>query len=225
MTLGDAPPLVDTGLHAPPVDPTELEGFPSAAPPEEVHRLTTHTEPWHYAGYEEAATHEGGRFDLPLPDGTCYAGATLDGCLVEKVLRGGVIVVPEERLEELWHAIAPVTGPMDLADMAARAAGGYGINGEVHTTLDYSQTRPWAEKFFLIDRNGIRYKARGDAAQEEVSIAFFGENGDHSAPPGVGDAVVTQLNVTVAKYLLRGRGIRVIPAATKVLTGPVPAKP
>jgi hypothetical protein len=121
-----------TGLGEP---PDVLLGFPEAEPVAHLHRLSEYPGSWWYAS---AAIDDdtGGRFDLANPHGTCYLADSLTGAVVEKLLRAPVKVVVAERLDELFHTVVSVRRTPPTADLTARTATSYGLNAEIHTTLD-----------------------------------------------------------------------------------------
>lgn len=133
--------MVQTGLRTPPRD---LDRFPTANGVAELHRLSEWPDPWWFSSVAHVDEQGGGRFDLPAPHGTCYlAEESLDGALVEKLLRVPVKVVPAERLGELFHAVVSVRRTPLTADLTSAKAAGYGLNAEIHTTLDYATCRRW----------------------------------------------------------------------------------
>src|SRR5690554_1342887 len=103
-----------TGVAEPPAD---LNGFPEAAGVAELHRLSDHPGTWWFASIGNIGDDGGGRFDLVQPRGTCHLGESLDGALLEKVLRAPVKVVTAERLSELFHATITVKKTPRTADL------------------------------------------------------------------------------------------------------------
>ena len=124
-----------SGLGGPPVS---LNGFPEAAAATELHRLSEHPGAWWYSSVARQNDPDGGRFDLTRPDGTCYAAESLAGAVVEKLFRTPAKVVVAERLTELFHLTAVVRVSPRTADLTNRSATGFGLNSEVHSSLDYA---------------------------------------------------------------------------------------
>ena len=152
--------MPETGLAEPP-ELAVLVHFPVAPPVSTLHRLSEHATSWWYSSSDPAAL-TGGRFDLEAPHGTCYTAESLDGALVEKLLRTGTKVVAEERLGELFHAVIDVRRNPAVANLAAAKATGFGVNNEIHTSLDYRMPRRWAMALRRAGWRGLRHLLRGD---------------------------------------------------------------
>lgn len=200
---------VDSGLAAPPED---LDGFPAAGQVQELHRCSDHPGVWWFSSVEHAEEAGGGRFDLSTPWGTCYlAEDDLDGALVEKLLRSPVKVVVAERLLELFHATITVREAPPTADLTAAAATGFGLNAEVHDTLEYSVTRRWAAALHDADWRALRHRLRGDVTGELAGRCVFGGAGLHQRAPAGMRTHVAPLDVGRATALLEARGVEVRP--------------
>ncbi len=210
-----------TGLGEP---PDHLLGFPEAAPTTELHRLSEFPGSWWFAS-ASADDGGGGRFDLPHPNGTCYLADSLTGAVVEKLLRSPVKVVVAERLDELFHTVVSVRRIPLTADLTARRATAYGLNAEIHTTLDYRRTRRWAIALHRAGFRGLRHRLRGDVTQRLAGWALFGTAGlRHRAPNGMTTAVRTLDRSEVERVLERlGVEVRPIPATVPIV--PPPSSP
>lgn len=207
-----------TGLGEP---PDLLTGFPEAAPVTELHRLSEFPGSWWFASalVDDSG---GGRFDLPDPHGTCYLADSLTGAVVEKLLRSPVKVVVAERLDELFHTVVTVRRTPSTADLAARRATAYGLNAEIHTTLDYRGTRRWAVALHRAGFRGLRHRLRGDVTQRLAGWALFGTAGlRHRAPNGMTTAVRTLDRDEVERVLERlGVELRPIPSVVPIVPPP-----
>lgn len=209
-----------TGLGEP---PDQLLGFPEAEPVAELHRLSEFPGSWWFAstdGADDAGP--GGRFDLPAPNGTCYLADSLAGAVVEKLLRAPVKVVVAERLDELFHTVVAVRRMPPVADLAHRKATGYGLNAEIHTTLDYARTRRWAIALHRTGFRGLRHRLRGDVTQRLAGWALFGSAGlRHRAPNGM-STTVRPLDRDDVEQLLERLGVelRPIPSTVPIVTPP-----
>lgn len=215
---------VPTGLGEP---PDLLLGFPEAAPPAELHRLSEFPGSWWYASTAGAGDPDvGGRFDLPAPNGTCYLADSLAGAVVEKLLRAPVKVVVDERLDELFHTVVTVRRTPPVADLTARKATGYGLNAEIHSTLDYARTRRWAIAFHRTGFRGLRHRLRGDVTQRLAGWALFGSAGlRHRAPNGMSTAVRPLDRSEVEQVLERlGVELRPIPSDVPIVRPPQPRR-
>ena len=201
-----------SGLGAPPADGARLERFPQAPTVRELHRLSEHPEPWFFSSVDDVEQLTGGRFDLIAPDGSCYLAESLEGCLVEKLLRGPTRVVVAERLDELFHTTVRTTAPMRTADLTAARASGFGVNAEIHSTLDPAAPRRWAIALRAAGFRALRHALRADPAATLRGRAVFGTAGLHRrAPAGLATRRVTTVDVDVATRALAARGVRVLP--------------
>lgn len=211
--------MPETGLAEPPA-PAALVHFPMAPPVSTLHRLSEHATAWWYSSSNPAAL-TGGRFDLEAPHGTCYTAESLDGALVEKLLRTGTRVVATERLGELFHAVIDLHGSLAVADLAVPEATGFGLNNEIHTTLDYRMPRRWAVALRRAGWRGLRHLLRGDPSGSTAGRALFGTTGLHRRAPTGMRTRVRQLDRSEAERLLVARHVEVRPIPAEVpLTSP-----
>ena len=211
--------MTATGLAEP---PDQLLGFPEADSVPELHRLSEFPGSWWFASTDGADDGSGGRFDLPAPNGTCYLADSLAGAVVEKLLRAPVKVVVAERLDELFHTVVAVRRMPPVADLAARRATGFGLNAEIHTTLDYGRTRRWAVALHAAGFRGVRHRLRGDVTQRLAGWALFGTAGlRHRAPNGM-STNVRPLDRTEVEQVLQRLGVelRPIPSTVPIVTPP-----
>jgi hypothetical protein len=202
--------MTSSGLAWPP-PPDDLAGFPTRAAPPRLHRLSESPSVWWYASRADREAPPAGRFDLAAPDGTCYLAAELEGALLEKTLRRPKRVVATERLRELFHATVTVVGRVELADLTAKTASGYGLNAEVHTSLDYAKPAAWAAALRGAHHRGLRYLLRSDSALGQVGVGLFGRAGLHRRAPAGLRTAVAPLDVPAATGLLERRGVHVVP--------------
>lgn len=203
-----------SGLADPPDD---LAGFPAAADVAELHRCSDHPAVWWFSSVSATDDPAGGRFDLTVPLGTCYlAEHDLEGALVEKLLRTPVKVVVRERLQELFHATITVHEAPRTADLAAAAALGFGVNAEIHTTLDYGVPRRWADALHAAGFRALRHLLRGDPAGRLTGRAVLGGAGLHQRAPAGMRTAVAPLDVAAATALLGDRGVTVLPIPRSV---------
>ncbi|MFP4635570.1 MAG: RES domain-containing protein [Nitriliruptoraceae bacterium] len=223
MTGSD--PIADSGLSEPPSDPSALTGLPAARHVERLHRVSEYVRPWWYSSVTAFDERSGGRFDLLTPQGTCYLAESLDGALVEKLLRARTKVVVAERLAELFHATIHVRAAPAAADLTSRRATAAGLNAEVHTTLDYRITRRWARALRRAGWRGLRYLLRGDVSGSAAGRAVFGRAGLHRRAPAGLTTEVAPLDRDRAEQLLHERGVEVRPIPTQVPIAPPPTDP
>lgn len=179
-----------------------------------LHRLSEHPRPWWFSSLPGG----NGRFDLPAPQGTCYLADDLDAALGEKLLRRPKKVVPAERLRELFHAVVTVTRALELADLTAKRAAGWGVNAEIHASLDYDRPRAWAARLRATGAAGLCYAVRSDPALRGRAAALFGGAGLHARAPAGLRAEVSLLDVDAARARLEARGVQVVPIPLDVPT-------
>ncbi|MGH9380721.1 MAG: RES family NAD+ phosphorylase [Thermoanaerobaculia bacterium] len=212
--------MTDTGLASPPAD---LEGFPEAGPVAQLHRLSESPDAWWFSSVGDVTNAGGGRFDPVEPKGTCYlAEESLEGALVEKLLRTPIKVVPAERLEELFHAVVAVRSTPRTADLTAARAAGFGLNAEIHSTLDYETPRRWAAALRTDGWRAVRHRLRGDTTQRLAGRALFGASGLHVRAPAGMSTSVDALDRGEAERLLADRNVEVRPIPTHVPIAPPP---
>lgn len=202
-----------SGLAGPPDD---LDDFPRAGEVDELHRLSEYPGPWWYSHVRDPEEDTGGRFDLTEPLGTCYLATSLDGALVEKLLRTRTKVVVAERLHELFHATIEVRRTPATADLTSPGATGFGINAEIHTTLDYPRTRRWARALRAAGWRALRHLLRGDNAGRAIGFALFGRAGLHRRAPAGMTTTVRALDRDEAERLLGTRNVVVRPIPDRV---------
>ncbi len=178
--------------------------------------MSEHPGAWWFA--TAADEEEGGRFDLPPPEGTCYLADDLAAALGEKLLRRPSRLVPEPRLRELRHVRVRVRRAPPLADLTSPRATGWGINAEIHTTVDYARPRAWAARLRAWGAKGLRYAVRSDPAVAGRAVALFGGAGLHARAPAGLHTEEGPLDVAVARRLLAARGVRVVPIPRDVPT-------
>lgn len=200
---------VPSGLGWPPDRPDALARVPGAALPLRLHRVSQWAGPWWFAS--TGRDHDAGRFDLPLPHGTCYLAETLEGALLEKVLRRPKRIVAAEQLAGLFHVTVAVVKQPRTADLTARAVTSLGVNAEISTGLDYAKTRAWAAALHCSGWKALRYALRADAALRHRGVALFGGAGLHRRAPAGLRTSLSALDFALAAALLEGRGVRVHP--------------
>lgn len=212
-----------SGLAEPPDD---LDGVPSADHVQQLHRLSEWPGTWWFSSVRALEDDQGGRFDLANPLGTCYlAEDSLDGALIEKLLRTPAKVVVSQRLDELFHAVVTVRKPPATADLASPAATGFGLTAEIHTVLDYRLARRWARALQRVGWRAIRHRLRGDVGGTLAGRALFGAAGLPARAPAGMTTSVAPLDVATAEQLLHARNVEVRPIPIDVPISPPPPTP
>jgi RES domain-containing protein len=122
-----------------------------------------------------------GRFDLPVPRGTCYLADDPLAALLE-VTRGLTLLsesfLSGRRLLTGWPARS-----LRLADLTAAAAYRYGVTAELSAGADYTGPRAWAAALADTGFDGLRYRIRHDPRAELSGVAWFGRAGRPDHPP------------------------------------------
>jgi hypothetical protein len=166
-------------LAAPPQDLEELKDFPELVlrAGTEVHRI-------HSAAFDAWYFNDGETWRFNPCSvaglGACYLAERPVAGLLE--IYQGVTVVDERDIAGKAHFTATLQADVRLADCCVPAAGEFGVNGEIHTTIDYDLTQAWAAALAQAGFAGLRYFCRSDPAMSLVGYAFFDAAG--GAPPG-----------------------------------------
>ncbi len=126
--------------------------------------------------------------------------------------------MPAQLLRELLHAVVTVASAPELADLTAKQATGWGVNAEIHASLDYAKPRAWAERLRAAGAAGLRYAARSDPAVRGRAVALFGAAGRHARAPAGMRTEVSPLDPDRARTLLEARGVLVVPIPVEVTT-------
>lgn len=119
-----------------------------------------------------------GRFDLAIPDGTCYTAETEQLTLLETW--AGMRVVPSTELVDRSISLIRPNSDRILADLTSNAATQHGVTAEIFTTGQYQLTQLWAAALHAAGYDGLRYWARHDLAHTHGCIALFDTAGDHT---------------------------------------------
>lgn len=137
--------------------------------------------PWWFASAPRDAA-EGGRFDLPAPDGTCYFGttsaaATLEG--LQDLLGTGLLHRSVLERLALAEIAAPATAPVAAKLTTARATA-LGVTAGLWADADRALTQRWAAALHRVWEAlyaGIQHDPTGRAR----AVALFDAAGEH--PP------------------------------------------
>jgi RES domain len=122
-----------------------------------------------------------GRFDLPVPHGTCYLADAPLGALLE--VTRGLTILSESFLAGRRLFTTTLVVERHLADLATAAAYGFGVTGELSATPDYTGPLAWAAALHAAGFDGIAYRVRHDPRAELSGIALFGRAGRLRRPP------------------------------------------
>lgn len=166
-------------LEQPPADPAALAGFPRVVLPagSEIHRIHSAGRGAWYFNDDDAW-----RFNLcDVPGrGTCYLAERPVAGLLETFK--GITVVDEGDILVKAHFHVELDRDLRLANCCDKKARDFGVNAEIHSTLDYPTTQAWAAALDAAGFDGIRYLCRSDPEMHLVGYALFGPAG--APPPG-----------------------------------------
>jgi len=154
---------------------------------------------WYFSSH--AAGEEGdGRFDLAVPDGTCYLSSTARGAINE--------LIGPDAAERGWVNSELVAGrvvsrlplPRDVrvANVSAERAADFRITRELVTTVDYGLTQQWAAGLAAAGFGGILADLRFTPGTPK-GLALFGSAGVPE-PPWQGDPDARPVRPLVESY-------------------------
>ncbi len=186
---GDWPgPRPDVPLGEPPVS-GRLRALPPLAFGDTVlFRVFRRTRPapWYFASLPAGCDSDdaAGRFDLPLPDGTCYLATSLSGAVLEALQGFGEGLLPESELRA--RACARVSVPdaaPDAADLTDRVARGVGVTQALWAGPERARTQRWAAALHRAGWQALHVGVQHDPTGGLRSVALFDRAGVH-APYG-----------------------------------------
>jgi hypothetical protein len=182
------PPRRSDPVQQPP--PADLKGIPTSAP--------TGTRWYREHGFRSGVTDggcwyfaplptdpdDGGRFDVPAPEGTCYFGNRERVAALERVGRFTAErkAVPADLVEgRVVTTIETGELPSKVVNLLARrAATHFGVTGELFTMSDHAMGQVWAAAIGAAGHHGLIYTPRFSPG--EKAIAVFGPQGPHPQP-------------------------------------------
>jgi hypothetical protein len=141
-------------------------------------RIHRHPGAWWFA--DDSGT-DPGRFDLPLPDGTCYMACLPVGSAAE-VLRTPGVGHPDAQLAANERLLSPM--PLDrwhdkpIADFTDPSVVDHGAPADI-AMVSREEARPWAVAARRAGFDGIRYLLREDP-HRRYGLALFGTRGEHA---------------------------------------------
>ena len=148
-----------------------------------LHRVYLHgrASPWWFSsvGAEPQAA---GRFDLPVPDGTCYLATSPLGAVLEAFQDWGTGVLPAEELRRRRRAqvVAPAGAPT-AAQLTSAAARGAGLTQAVWAGPDRALTQRWARALRRAGWRALWTGLQHDPTGRLRGVSLFDEAGEH--PP------------------------------------------
>lgn len=167
---------------------------------------------WYFASHADGDVGEG-RFDLTVPDGTCYLATTARGavneCIGPEYFNRGW--VDADLVNGRILSALPLPTDVSSANMTSARAADFRVTNEVHSTGDYATTQAWAQMLRAAGHGGVHYELRFSTGTAR-GLALFGTAGAPTPKPA-GDADPADLRTVV-----EGFGIEVIdpPAVSSV---------
>lgn len=164
----------DSALPEPPAD---LAGFPSVLiqTSTPLYRAVAAPHPHPVGAWWFSSN--GGRFDLPSPNGTCYMATSMKAAIRERlgrVLRQGTLL-PATLMNGMEVVTLHLVTPARLADTGNENAANWGAIRELASlTGDYSRTVRWAVAFKDANFDGILYEPRFSSLASATAIGLFG---------------------------------------------------
>jgi hypothetical protein len=129
--------------------------------------------PWYFSSTGSTSS---GRFDLPVPRGTCYWSDAAVGAFVEVFRRLRVIARPDVEARQL--VIATRTGPpLPLAALVSPKAAAYGVTLDASAGDDYQATQELAAHVADAGLLGVLAPTRHDPSLRARNVALFGKAG------------------------------------------------
>ncbi|MBC7463390.1 MAG: RES family NAD+ phosphorylase [Actinobacteria bacterium] len=116
-----------------------------------------------------------GRFDLPVPHGTCYFSTEKFGAWTETFRGAAIVNSADVDCRTLLSAICK--SEINLASMTDRRAAKFGVNMDLFTGDDYHRPQEWAQAFFTAKFEGLIALLRHDPSARARNVGIFGKTG------------------------------------------------
>ncbi len=166
--------------------PSDLTGFPVATiDPSQVwyreHGFRDGRDAgcWYFSGYAQGQPPQG-RFDLPLPNGTCYLTETPNAAARERCGRftsAGAPIPPGHYRNRVISAVQAPAGAVRIADATqAEAAHRHKVTRELFSCPDYSLPASWARALYMAGFDALLYEPRFGPGPGRA-VALFGVHG------------------------------------------------
>jgi hypothetical protein len=157
----------------------DLTDFPvrRTAPTATMHRAHLASRgPWWFAS-------GGGRFDLPVPQGTCYLATSALAAVRERLgpVLAGRSTLPAAALDgvvvsRLALGLPGQRAPLRLANVRVSAAADFGVTRELESMTPYDVPAAWAAALAGVGLDGIWYGPRFSPGTSGA-VALFGRAG------------------------------------------------
>lgn len=163
-------------LAPPPAAPARLQDFPHRRMPQGTtlwRMVRTGRNPWWFSSDGQ------GRFDLPSPEGTCYAALDEIAALLEVIgpdIEAGAVsesLLSRRRLRRL-----ALPGSRRVADLTDRRARGFGVTAEISTVVPYDLPQQWSVALRCAGAEGVLYHLRHDPSFRRSGVGLFGKAGE-----------------------------------------------
>lgn len=154
---------------------------------------------WYFASHPDGVVGEG-RFDLTVPDGTCYLATTARGAVNECIRpeyfhRGWV---DADLVNGRILSALPLMTDVSAANMTSTRAADFRVTNEVHSTGAYATTQAWAHTLHDAGHGGVHYELRFSTGTAR-GLALFGEAGAPKRKPA-GDPDPADLRTVVEEF-------------------------
>ena len=203
--LGEPPPI------------PELKRFPrrTISPGRKIYRLHHHELGPFWFG--SVPPRGGNRFDLPTPRGSAYWAFDKASAALETLARRPVRLIPAEILARYALTTATVPQPIvDAANLTVKAAKGFGVTAEIHTSADRALTQRWAAALHAAGFRAVLGMPRHDPTGTGRTFTMWGRAGEHR--PYGWNWRFTSNSTEELGDLLRPWGVHVVPIPFDVET-------
>jgi hypothetical protein len=146
---------------------------------------------WWFASVPEDPDHLGGRFDLPLPDGSCYLALSPVAAVLEVFQDYGKGLLPEDelRVRRRMEVVAPESAPpaADLTDPQAYGTAGVtaglwaGGDEDVNLMSGMrAKTQRWAARLHEANWRSVHHGIQHDPSGTQRAVTLFDRAGQHA---------------------------------------------
>ncbi len=214
-------------MPTPAEPPTQLRGFPTTRLPlgQVLYRIVRRRDadgrvrtPWFFAS---SGRPDSGRFDLPVPDGTCSLSDRAYGAWLE-VFGQTRIVARADAASRALFTVTRVGTRLTLADFGHERAATYGVTLDLSAGDDRPTSQRWARAIRAHGLAGIVAWIRHDPTATARNVALFGPSGARSIVRGWRSRTTDVLAATELRGQLARFGIAVLDVPYDVAIAPLP---
>jgi hypothetical protein len=166
---------------------------------------------WWFASTKNSG--QGGRFDLPPPNGTCYTATSRAAAIIEAFQEhfGPSSMMPVSVLvKRSVSSVTAPTGAPRMADLNDRRALGSGITAALWADQDRILTQRWAAELHGAGHLAIRHGVQHDPGGRLRAVSLFDAAGEH-APWGLpwDQPASGSADSKAVRSVLARRGVRI----------------